>query len=250
MRAIANGQVDGFPPANEVNTVFVEADIQGEMSHLSCIEYILADERILKCGATREKVSEVLLTVGFTAQMQNNGVSTLSGGWRMKLALARAMIQNADILLLDEPTNHLDVINVAWVLNYLNSLTNVTSIIVSHDSNLLDKCCTHILQIKDLKLNLHRGNLSTFVEKHPEARTYFDFKESKMKFKFPQPGFLQGVKSKGKALMKMTDVTFTYPGNTKPTISNITIQLSLSSRVACVGVNGAGKVITITLGPK
>lgn len=247
MRAIANGQVDGFPPASEVNTVFVEADIQGEMSHLSCIDYIMADERIRRCGAPREKVAEVLGTVGFTEQMCNNGVWTLSGGWRMKLALARAMLQNADILLLDEPTNHLDVINVAWVQNYLNSLTNVTSIIVSHDSGLLDKCCTHILQIKDLKLNLYRGNLSSFVEKHPEARTYFDFKATKMRFKFPQPGFIQGVKSKGKALMKMTDVTFTYPGNTKPTISNITVQVSLSSRVACVGVNGAGKSTMIKL---
>ena len=247
MRAIANGQVDGFPPANEVTTVFVEADIQGEMSHLSCMEYILADERIRKCGAPREKVAEVLSTVGFTPQMQSNGVTTLSGGWRMKLALARAMLQNADILLLDEPTNHLDVINVAWVQNYLNSLTNVTSIIVSHDSNLLNNCCTHILQIADLKLNIYRGNLSSFVEKHPEARTYFDFKATKMRFKFPQPGFLQGIKTKGKALMKMTDCSYTYPTNTKPTISKITVQVSLSSRVACVGVNGAGKSTMIKL---
>jgi len=247
MRAIANGQVEGFPPANEVNTVFVEADIQGEMSHLSCIDYILADERIRRCGASREKVAEILSTVGFTEQMMNNGVWTLSGGWRMKLALARAMLQNADILLLDEPTNHLDVINVQWVINYLNSLTNVTSIIVSHDSNLLNKVCTHILQIRDLKLHLYKGNLSAFVEKNPEAQSYFDFKATKVKFTFPQPGFLHGIKSKGKALLKMSDVTFTYPGNTKPTISNITVQVSLSSRVACVGVNGAGKSTMIKL---
>ena len=247
MRAIANGQVDGFPPASEVNTVFVEADIQGEMSHLSCLEYILADERIRRCGASRERVSEILSTVGFTEQMQANGVWTLSGGWRMKLALARAMLQNADILLLDEPTNHLDVINVAWVVNYLNSLTNVTSIIVSHDSGLLNKVCTHILQIRDLKLHLHKGNLTAFVEKHPEAQTYFDFKASKTRFTFPQPGYLHGIKSKGKALLKMADITYTYPGNPKPTIYNVTVQVSLASRVACVGVNGAGKSTMIKL---
>ena len=52
----------------------------------------------------------------------------------MKLALSRAMLQNADILLMDEPTNHLDVMNVKWVKDYIKSLTNVTCIMVSHDS--------------------------------------------------------------------------------------------------------------------
>jgi len=165
----------------------------------------------------------------------------------MKLALGRAMVQNADILLLDEPTNHLDVMNVSWVQSYLNSLDNVTSIIVSHDSGLLNKCCTHILQIKDLKLHLWKGNLDLFVSKNPDFKSFHALKESKIKFKFPQPGYLEGVKSKGKALMKMNDVTFTYPGNEKPTISGITIQVSLSSRVACVGPNGAGKSTMIKL---
>eukprot|EP00899_Mesostigma_viride_P025837 jgi/Mesvir1/6438/Mv19522-RA.2 len=231
MRAISNEQVEGFPPRSEVHTVFVEADIQGEMSHLSCIDYILADEAIKHCGATKEDVARVMESVGFTPQMQNNGVTTLSGGWRMKLALARAMIQKADILLLDEPTNHLDVINVAWVQNYLNSLTNVTCIMVSHDSGLLDKCCTHILQIENLKLHVHKGNLSAFVAKVPSAKSYFEIKPTKYTMNFPQPGYLEGVKNKSKVLMKMTDVTFTYPGNDKPTISNITVAVSLASRV-------------------
>eukprot|EP00734_Pompholyxophrys_sp_LG126_P000700 Pompholyxophrys_sp_v1_NODE_419_length_581_cov_158.538023.p1 type:complete len:158 gc:universal NODE_419_length_581_cov_158.538023:88-561(+) len=149
--------------------------------------------------------------------MQNDSVSTLSGGWRMKLALSRAMLQKADVLLLDEPTNHLDVINVAWVQNYLNSLSTTTSIIVSHDANLLDKCCTDILRIQDLKLTSHRGNLSAFVAKHPETMSFFELKSTKFKFTFPNPGFLHGVKSKGKALIKMDGCTYTYPGNTKPT---------------------------------
>jgi len=72
--------------------------------------------------------------VGFSKKMMNDPVTTLSGGWRMKLALSRAMLQNADILLMDEPTNHLDVMNVKWVKDYIKSLTNVTCIMVSHDS--------------------------------------------------------------------------------------------------------------------
>jgi elongation factor 3 len=250
MRSIANNQVEGFPDTNEVRTVFVEADIQGEQSHLSCIEYVFIDPKIQALGCTREQVREVLATVGFVPDGKakpDHAVSTLSGGWRMKLALARAMLQKADILLLDEPTNHLDVINVAWVKNYLNSLTDVTSIIVSHDSGLLNDCCTNILQIENLKLHTFKGNLDEFVKIKPSARSYFSLKASKLKFKFPQPGPIEGVKSKGKALMKMSDCTFTYPGNEKPTLYNISVQVSLSSRVACVGENGAGKSTMIKL---
>merc|ERR1712137_329601 len=69
----------------------------------------------------------------------------------------------------------------------------------------------------------------------------------KLKFSFPQPGPIEGVKSKGKALMKMSSCTFTYPGNDKPTLFDITVQVSLSSRVACIGENGAGKSTMIKL---
>ena len=96
----------------------------------------------------------------------------------MKLALARAMIQKADILLLDEPTNHLDVIYVAWVKSYLNSLTEVTVIIFSYDSGLSNDCCTHMLQIENLKLHTFKGKLDEFVKIKPSASVYFSFKES------------------------------------------------------------------------
>lgn len=159
----------------------------------------------------------------------------------MKLALARAMMLDADILLMDEPTNHLDVLNVKWVEDYLISLTNVTCILVSHSSTFLDRVCTNILQIQDLKLTNTKGNLSDFVKLHPEAMAFFELKSAKFKFKFPQPTFIEGVKSKGKALMKMEHCDYTYPTNTEPTIMDVSIQVSLSSRVACVGENGAGK---------
>merc|ERR1719491_2870959 len=250
MRAIANNQVEGFPDTNEVRTVFVEADIQGEQSHLSCIDYIFIDEKIQALGCTGDEVKEILATVGFVPDGKakpDHAVSTLSGGWRMKLALARAMLQKADILLLDEPTNHLDVINVAWVKNYINSLTDVTSMIVSHDSGLLNDCCSYMLQIENLKLNSFKGNLDEFVKIRPSARAYFTFAASKLKFSFPQPGPIEGVKSKGKALMKMGHCTYTYPVNDSPTLFDISVQVSLSSRVACVGENGAGKSTMIKL---
>jgi len=250
MRSIANNQVEGFPDVDQVRTVFVEADIQGEQSHLSCVEYIFVDPKIQAMQISKEEVRKVLSSVGFNENgkaQPDHAVSTLSGGWRMKLALARAMLQKADILLLDEPTNHLDVINVAWVKTYLNSLTDVTCIIVSHDSGLLNDCCTNILSIDNLKLRTFKGNLDEFVKIHPDARAYFSFSASKKKFRFPQPGTIEGVKSKGKALMKMQKCTFTYPVNTKPTLFDISVQVSLSSRVACIGENGAGKSTMIKL---
>ena len=242
MRSIANGSVEGFPDPAEVKTVFVEADILGELSHLSCVEYIMADERLAHCN--KDEVLATMATVGFTEDGKakpHHPVSSLSGGWRMKLAMARAMLQRADILLLDEPTNHLDVINVAWVKNYINSLTNVTCIMVSHDSGFLNDCCTHIMQIDRLKLHLYKGNLNKFMESNPDAKAYFSIKESKLKFTFPQPGPIEGVKSRSKALMKMSHCDFTYPGNTAPTLYDISIQVSMASRVGCVGENGAGK---------
>ena len=254
MRAITNEQIDGFPPPSELRTVFVEADIQGELSDLSCVDYVFQDPRIQKIGASKESVSQILQSVGFQKGGIREGadpdlpVARLSGGWRMKLALARAMLQNADILLMDEPTNHLDVINVAWVKSYIKSLTNVTCIMVSHDAGLLTDVCDNILSIRDLKLSNFVGNLPAYVEKNPEAKSFFEFKASeKMKFTFPKPSFIEGIKSRGKALMKMTDVTFGYPTSIAPIVKNVKVQVSMASRVACVGVNGAGKSTMVKL---
>lgn len=248
MRSIANGSVEGFPDPSTVRTVFVEADILGELSHLSCLDYVMQDPRL--AGCSRDDVLGVMATVGFRDDSKakpNHAVSTLSGGWRMKLALARAMLQRADILLLDEPTNHLDVINVAWVKGYINSLKTVTCIMVSHNAGFLNECCTDILQIERLKLHQFHGNLDKFISQNPDARAYFSLKEAKLKFRFPQPGPISGVKSRSKALMKITNCTFTYPCNTVPTLFDITVQVSMASRVGCVGENGAGKSTMIKI---
>lgn len=118
---------------------------------------------------------------------------------------------------------------------------------MSHDSGLLNDCCTNILAISNLKLKTFKGNLDEYVKVNPDARAYFTLAASKKTFKFPQPGPIEGVKSKGKALMKISDCTFTYPVNQTPTLFNISVQVSLSSRVACIGENGAGKSTMIKL---
>ncbi|KAF9170284.1 translational elongation factor EF-1 alpha [Mortierella sp. AD011] len=239
MRAIADGQLEGFPPADELRTVFVEHNLQAEEADLPVVEFMFADPKL--GNIPHEEVVSRLASVGFTPAMQQQAVGSLSGGWKMKLELARAMLMNADILLLDEPTNHLDVTNVAWLENYLTSLTNVTSMIVSHDSSFLDTVCTGIIHYESRKLKKYRGNLSKFVEQYPDAKSYYELKSSLVTFKLPEPGFLDGVKSKDKALLRFAKISFTYPGNTVPTIKNMSAQVSLNSRVAVVGPNGAGK---------
>ena len=94
------GSVEGFPDPEEVKTVFVEADIQGELSHLNCVNYVLEFKKIKEMGATEEMVRNVLKQVGFSEGKASGAggdcddpISSLSGGWRMKLALARAMLQ-------------------------------------------------------------------------------------------------------------------------------------------------------------
>ena len=103
----------------------------------------------------------MLASVGFTPDMQQQPVASLSGGWKMKLALARAMLMKAVIMLLDEPTNHLDVTNVAWLVNYLTHLPQVTSMVVSHDSGFLDNVCSHIIHYENRKLKTYRVRAHT-----------------------------------------------------------------------------------------
>jgi elongation factor 3 len=243
MRAIANGQVDGFPPADELRTVYVEHDIQASLADLNVVDFVFADPLLHSGGldVSREEIVKQLSAVDFTDDMLEMVITSLSGGWKMKLALARAMLMKADILLLDEPTNHLDVRNVAWLENYLIGLKTVTSIIVSHDSGFLDRVCSDIIHYANRKLKVYKGNLSKFVEAVPEAQSYYALEATEQVWRLPEPGFLEGVKSKDKAILKMNQMSFQYPNTPKPQLTGVSLQVSLSSRVACIGANGAGK---------
>jgi len=247
MRSIAEGKLEGFPPKDELRTCFVEHN-QGEDADITILEYVEKDPEIAKEG--RERISEVLSEVGFTAGpegRQSHKVGSLSGGWKMKLALARAMLMRADVFLLDEPTNHLDVANVKWLEEYLQKHSEITSLIVSHDSGFLDAVCTDILHYENKKLVHYKGNLAAFVKVKPEGKSYYTLSASQVQFKFPPPGILSGVKSNTRSIIRMTNVSYTYPGASKPSLQNVSCQLSLSSRVAIIGANGAGKSTLIKL---
>ncbi|KPF45338.1 hypothetical protein IP76_08595 [Rhizobium sp. AAP43] len=248
MRAIANGQLDGFPPKSELRTVYVEHDIDASEAETPVVEFVVNDEMVKEVLPSRERVIEVLESVGFNAERQALPVASLSGGWKMKLALARAMLMNADIMLLDEPTNHLDVTNVKWLIDYLVGLKGVTSVVVSHDSGFLDAVCTSIIHYEDnFKLKKYLGNLSKFVEQRPEAAAYYNLADATTKWVLPEPGFLEGVTSKDRAILKMRGVNFKYPTAETRILNEVNLQVSLNSRVAVLGPNGAGKSTLIKL---
>jgi len=240
MRAINNEQVEGFPKQNEVKTVFVEHDLDSADTEQTVIGWTM--KKLSDVGITLEKsaVEEKLDEFGFLKEQFEGPITSLSGGWKMKLALARAVFEDPDILLLDEPTNHMDVKNVKWLEDYLMN-SPCTSILVSHDSKFLNNVVQHVVHYERFKLRRYAGNLESFVKKCPSAKSYYELSASEMEFKFPEPGFLEGVKTKAKAIVRVTNMSFQYAGTSKPQISEITFQCSLSSRIAVIGPNGAGK---------
>ncbi|KAK8207028.1 armadillo-type protein [Phyllosticta capitalensis] len=240
MRAINNEQVEGFPKQNEVKTVYVEHDLDSADTEQTVIAWTMKKLESVGINKPEQEVRDTLVSFGFVPEQINGVITALSGGWKMKLALARAVFEEPDILLLDEPTNHLDVKNVAWLENYLKT-SPCTSIIISHDTGFLDNVIQHVIHIERFKLKRYRGTLSDFVKKVPSARSYYELGASEMEFKFPEPGFLEGVKTKAKAIVRVSNMSFQYPGTSKPQISDITFQCSLGSRIAVIGPNGAGK---------
>jgi len=240
MRAINNEQVEGFPKQSEVKTVYVEHDLDSADTEYTTIDWTMMKLKSVGITTSQEEVVKTLLEFNFNQQQIDGPITALSGGWKMKLALARAVFEKPDILLLDEPTNHLDVKNVKWLEDYLTT-SPCTSIIISHDSKFLDNVVQHVIHYERFKLKRYRGSLSEFVKKLPSAKSYYELSASEMEFKFPEPGFLEGVKTKAKAILKVTNMTFQYEGTPKPQIQDINLQCSLGSRIAVIGPNGAGK---------
>jgi len=248
MRSIAAGVVEGFP--KEIRSVYVECDVSAACAEMSCVDFVAEDEIIKGLGKTKDDVFDMMVSVGFKEDLARGPVGSLSGGWRMRLALSRAMLKAPELLLLDEPTNHVDVHGVAWLTKYVQELSTkeISSMIVSHDSVFLDNVAQDMVHYeKNRKLKVYQGNLSEFVKLVPEAAAYYKLESDNIAFSFPEPGMLEGVTSRTKALIKMTDVSFKYPTREVNTLNNVSIQVSMASRVAVIGVNGAGKSTMIKL---
>ena len=277
---LAAGDIHNFPAA--LRRVYVQHEVLAASD-----KSVSAFMQEHNPDATEEDVEAALARVGFTLQLRQAQLSALSGGWRMRLALARSTLQNVDLLLLDEPTNHLDSAAVTWLQHYLSAeLPGVTAVIVSHDAVFLEAVCTDVMYFADQSLAFFPG-MAAFRAAMPHvvlpskalaaaaqmaqddgpaaaggsgpvsgdaaatdeatlaaelAAASAAVAAGKIKpFAFPDPGPMDGVKSRNKVILRATDVVFTHPGAAHATLKHVSARLCLASRVAVTGRNGAGK---------
>jgi ATPase subunit of ABC transporter with duplicated ATPase domains len=160
MKELQAGRVSGMP--KELKCVHVSDADLGNMKvlEMNSMDFVARDMP----KDSEISVHDALVKVGFPKDMQEKPVSDLSGGWRMRLLLACAMMKRADILLLDEPTNHLDVHAIEWLCQYLLSVKTGALMVISHDPHFLNAVCTDIIQYREKKLIYYKGNFDAFKE--------------------------------------------------------------------------------------
>ncbi|XP_061111108.1 ATP-binding cassette sub-family F member 1 isoform X2 [Conger conger] len=157
---------------------------KGEDSVSERLEKVYEELRVIGAAAAEAKARRILAGLSFTPEMQNRATKKFSGGWRMRVSLARALFMEPTLLMLDEPTNHLDLNAVIWLNNYLQGWKK-TLLIVSHDQSFLDDVCTDIIHLDNQKLYYYRGNYLAFkkmyVQKQKEMQKQYDKQEKKLK---------------------------------------------------------------------
>lgn len=123
-------------------------------------------------GRLRARATQILVGLGFSQEMLSAPTRRLSGGWRMRVALAKALLLEPDVLLLDEPTNHLDWAGLLWLEQYLRTLEDMILIVVSHDREFLDQVCSRILRLHNARLHVFEGNYSEYERQRTEHRAH------------------------------------------------------------------------------
>ncbi len=230
------------------------------------------------------RAAQLLSGLGFFQRQLNNSVNSFSGGWRMRLNLARALMCRSDLLLLDEPTNHLDLEAVLWLEEWLKKYPG-TLLLISHDRDFLDSVMTHIIHIEHQKMTIYSGNYSQFERVRAEqlAQQQILYERQQREIKHIQ-SFINRFKAKAtkakqaqsrvKTLEKMELITqahvdspFHFEFHAPEKIPNplialedirlgygdevildhIHINLQPGSRIGLLGHNGAGKSTFIKL---
>jgi len=139
----------------------METDYSDEV--LNKLSYLQTEFDALDGYSIHHKCEKVLEGLGFTTAQLQQPYKKFSGGWRMRVMLAKLLLQNPNLLMLDEPTNHLDLPTIEWLENYLRDY-NGTVIVVSHDREFLDKMVIKIVEVSMQKINEYSGNYSYYLE--------------------------------------------------------------------------------------
>jgi len=125
--------------------------------------------KVLGVDSAEPRARRILAGLGFSAAMQDRATKDFSGGWRMRVSLARALFLEPTLLLLDEPTNHLDLNAVIWLDNYLQGWKK-TLLVVSHDQSFLDNVCNEIIHLDQKRLFYYKGNYSMFKKMYSQKK--------------------------------------------------------------------------------
>ena len=218
-------------------------------------------------------IKKILFGLGFDNTMLEKETSLFSGGWQMRISLARSLYLEPDLLLLDEPTNHLDLEAIIWLSDYLLSWKKI-AIIVSHNIGFLNNTCTYILNIENKKLESYKGNYYKFKhafqqKKTEHAKKYenYDKKYKEMKRKGTTKNKLDEWVKKNiverpekdynmrieffdtkiytSNLIRFENISFSY--GDKKILDDVSFGLSMDTKVTLVGLNGSGKTTLIKL---
>ena len=160
-RTALDSVIDGDTTLRALEAELAEIEMKGEAAdghRIGELHAMLADA---DAYTARSRAEQLLIGLGFSGTQFENPVASFSGGWRMRLNLAQALMCPSDLLLLDEPTNHLDLDAILWLENWLKNYAG-TMIVISHDRDFLDGVTNVIVHIDERKLKRYSGNYSAF----------------------------------------------------------------------------------------
>ncbi|MDX8412513.1 MAG: ATP-binding cassette domain-containing protein [Mariprofundales bacterium] len=180
-KKLAIAHVSQETPAVDVSaiTYVMEGDAELSQLHRAIAEAEQRDENSVQLIQLHDQMQQIdgyaaparaarlLHGLGFTPMQEDCAVKTFSGGWRMRLNLAQALMCRSDLLLLDEPTNHLDLEAVIWLERWLRSYSGAL-LLISHDRDFLDRCVQQIAHIEQQSITLYNGNYSAFERQRSE----------------------------------------------------------------------------------
>ena len=266
--------ISGDEKLVEIQKAISDAESNEEYDSLGELHSQLED---LDGFTAKSRAEKLLVGLGFSEEEFSKTLKDFSGGWRVRLNLAKTLMQPSDLLLLDEPTNHLDLDAIIWLSNWIKSFKGAM-LLISHDREFLDECVNFIAHIHNETIELYKGNYSQFEVRKAAKLAEIESNYSKQQKEISHmQDFVKRFKAKAtkarqaqsriKALERMELIApahidspfkFKIPETSKISnplitledahlgyetsiISNVKISLRPGDRIGLLGVNGAGK---------